>query len=355
MRAESFLRLAALSAIFWIPSSILIFSAAQPAPASDSYPVRAVVNREYLPTVLDMIASAQTSLRIIQYEYVSHGAVRKIEEAILSAARRGVDVRILIDDTVRQSKKNVEWLARKGIRVKLDETREYGQPGDKTTHAKMILVDDKKFIIGSTNFSDKSISDNNEANLYLARPAAARSLRTYFEALWKNAVREPSVEPFRSADVDVIFNRQYVPSVKRLFQSARKRIHVILYGINIGRPGSGVRDLIEEMKQARDRGVDVRVILDVSRGSFAEKTLQFSREAASYLEKSGIAVKFDSEEVITHAKVLLVDDAVVVGGTNWGYGPLTQYNDMNVIVRRPEIVGRFASGFSKLWSGAARF
>ncbi|MBI4178943.1 hypothetical protein HY522_05950 [bacterium] len=323
--------------------------------AADSNAIQAVLGREYLPAVLEMIGAAKNSVRIIQYEYVSYGAVRRIEDAILAAARRGVDVRVLIDDTVRASRRNVERLAEKGIAIKLDETREYGEPGDKTTHAKMIWVDDQRFIVGSTNFSDKSISDNNEANVCLADPAAAKQVRAYFDRLWKNAADEPDLEPFRSAEADVLFNRQYLRAVKRLFQTAQTRIYVVLYGINVGPPGSAARDLIGEMERAKKRGVDVKVLLDKSGGTFAEKTLKFNREAQVYMEKAGIAVKFDSDEVITHAKVLVVDGAAVVGGTNWGHGPLNLYNDINVVVRRPEAVARYAEAFLALWSGARRF
>jgi len=325
---------------------------APPAPADSAV---AVLNREYLPAVLDMIGDARRSVRIIQYEYVSYGAVREIEKAILAAARRGVSVRMLVDDSVRASRKNVEWLAKKGIDVKLDETREYREPGDRTTHAKMILVDHQRVMVGSTNFSDKSISDNNEANVRLDHPAAAKAAGAYFDELWNDASKEPAVSPFRSADVDLIFNRQYLPAVTQLFQTAKRRVYVVLYGANVGRPGSSVRELIDALASAVRRDVDVRVILDKSGGSFAEKTLKFSQEAAGAMEKAGVAVKFDSEEVITHAKVLVVDDAVVVGGTNWGYGPLHEYNDINVIVRRPDVVGRFAERFLAMWKGDQRF
>lgn len=317
--------------------------------------IRPVLNREYLPTVLEMLASAQISVRIIQYEYVSHGAVRDIEQAILAAARRGVDVKMLVDDTVKQSRRNVEWLAKRGIDVKLDETAEYGEPGDKTTHAKLILIDDRKVLIGSTNFSAKSIEANNEANVYLAGDSAGQAVRTYFDRLWADPVKEPGVEMCRLGNADIWFNRHYFPNALKLFQGARKRIYVIVYGMNVGPPGSKVRDLLAELARAKKRGVDVRVMLDASEGKFAEKNMEFNDEAVRFIESAGVPAKFDSTGIVSHAKILLVDDIAVVGGTNWGRGPLELYNDCNVAVRRMEAVRRFSEAFLSLWSGRPAF
>lgn len=312
--------------------------------------MRAVINREYLPAVLEMIGSAQKSIHVIQYEYVHYGAVRQIESALIDAVRRGVKVRMILDDTVDHTKKSIDRLKKNGIDVKLDETFSYGEAGDKTTHAKAILVDGEKFILGSTNFSAKSIEDNNEANLYIASPEAGKRFKNYFERLWKNAAAEPTTPAARLGDADLIFNRQYLPTMLDLFQNAKKRIYVVMYSMNMDRRWPSIRRLSDELEKAKSRGVDVRIVLDQSAGSFAEKTLEFNDDAKRVFAKAGIELRLDSKEVITHAKVLIVDDAAVVGGTNWGHGPLDLYNDCNAIVRRPELVRKFSDMFLSLWN-----
>lgn len=345
---------------FWALLSLgLIPLIAGPAMAKDQAPrttsVRAVLNREYLPEVLGMIRTAKESVQVIQFEWIAYGPVVEIEEALEAAARRGVKVRMLLDDSVKTTRQAVGRLAARGFEVKLDETKKYGESGDKTTHAKVFLVDKKKLILGSTNCSSHAIDKNNEANIYLESAEAGAAVAAYFDQLWSNAALEPDVQPCRLGDFDLIFNRQYVPTVTELFRKARKRIHVVLYGMNLGRENSTVRELIGELSKAKKRGVDVRFMLDQSTGEFFKKGKELNDEARDYFDEMGIPMKYDSLDVITHAKVVLVDNLAVVGGTNWGHGPLHQYNDCNAVVRRADAVKKLSDAFLKLWSGASRF
>lgn len=332
--------------------AVLVMSFGATASAADeSAGVHVVVNRDYLPAALELIRGAKKSLRIIQYEYLSHGAVRKIEQAILDAAGRGVSVKMLVDDSVESSWKNVTWLAKKGIDIKLDETAGYRKPGDRTTHAKIILADDRAVIVGSTNFSNASIEKNNESNLLVTHPRIGGAVRAYFDHLWEKPAVEPDLQPVRTGDVEIWFNRNYEPNVRAMFQKATRRIHIVLYGLNVGPRGSKVRRLIDELKAAKDRGVDVRVLLDRSDGKFAQKNMEISREAQSLLEGMGIPFKFDSAGVITHSKIILVDDRAVIGGTNWGRGPLDEYNDCNIATARPAAVAAISDYLQRLWDG----
>lgn len=353
LKLPPFLRACNRSALLLFLSA-LIFVPQQDARAKDTA-VRAVLNREYLPAVLEMIRGAKKSVHVIQYEWIRFGAVVDIERELIKAEKRGVKVSILLDDSVSATKKMIGLLTRDGFDVKLDETAEFREPGDKTTHAKAILVDGEKLILGSTNFSDKAIGENNEANIYMESGEAGKAFLSYFDQLRKNAEREPVAGPCHMDGVDVIFNRQYLPTVHPLFRNAKKRIFVALYGINIGPPHSAARELIDDLKQAHDRGVDVRVMIDRSTGEFSDKTMEINVEAREYFDKLGIPVKFDSTDVITHAKILVADDAAVVGGTNWGHGPLELYNDCNAVVRRPDVVKKLSGAFLNIWNGAKQF
>ncbi len=341
--------------LYTIVAALSIAAGCGLASAADPAAPRAVLNRDYLPAVLDMIGSAKKTIQVIQYEYVDYGAVRQIEAVLAAAVGRGVSVRMILDDTVKSTRRSIARLQKKGMDVKLDETAEYGKPGDKTTHAKAILVDGQKLMIGSTNWSDKSISDNNESDVLLNDPVIGKKFSGYFDQIWNNAFREPAIPPPSGASTDVMFNRQYLPTVLRLFQAAHRRIYVVLYGIKIGGEKTSVGRLLGELKQAQARNVDVRIILDQSTGEFSDKTTEFNEEAKDYFNAAGIACRLDTKEIITHAKILIVDGAAVVGGTNWGHGPLDQYNDCNVILKNSATVEPFASAFLSLWNGAPRF
>ena len=57
----------------------------------------------------------------------------------------------------------------------------------------------------------------------------------------------------------------------------------------------------------------------------------------------------DLPEVITHAKVLRVDDAVIVGSNNWGYGGFHTYHEVGMQTREASVVRELGDYFDALW------
>ncbi len=81
-----------------------------------------VVNRDYFPTLMQMIEGAQKTVEFIQLEWhYTPETVGKIQEALRDAGRRGVRVRGLIEDHISFNPRSVEFLVEKfGVDAKLD-------------------------------------------------------------------------------------------------------------------------------------------------------------------------------------------------------------------------------------------
>lgn len=62
--------------------------------------------------------------------------------------------------------------------------------------------------------------------------------------------------------------------------------------------------------QARDKGLDVQVILDKS-----QATQKHSR--ASSLQENSITVYIDGIPAIAHSKIIIADDTIITGSYNW--------------------------------------
>lgn len=74
-----------------------------------------------------------------------------------------------------------------------------------------------------------------------------------------------------------------------------------------------------------------------------------------YLGSKGIDVKFDSQSVTTHAKIVIIDDRVAfVGSTNWSKSAIEENNEVNVEIKEEEIVKELESYFQDLWSSSRR-
>lgn len=104
---------------------------------------------------------------------------RQIIEELISAKRRGVDVKI-IADALNASNKNskISEFRNAGVPVKIEN---YAGK----LHSKTMIIDDKYLILGSMNFSYSGENRNDENLIILENPQAAILYRNFFEYLWK--------------------------------------------------------------------------------------------------------------------------------------------------------------------------
>ena len=124
---------------------------------------------------------------------------REIIEALLAAARRGVEVRLLLDpnkDAFGHAKGGIpnrpvasELVSRSDGAIKVRWYRTHGEQ----FHAKLAMVRDGQrtwLTLGSANLTRRNIDDYNlEANLALetaANAAVAQQLERWFDTLWNN-------------------------------------------------------------------------------------------------------------------------------------------------------------------------
>ena len=316
----------------------LLFGAGSSAGAGAA--VQPVVNREYLPAVLDLINAATNSIEFLQLEMHDDRAVQAIEAALAAAVQRGVQVRGLLDDGVDFNAASVARLLALGVDAKLDTP-------EKMLHSKLVVVDGKIVLLGSTNWTGNSMGNNNETNVRLDDPVLADLFGRYVAALWIDSFAEPEAPSVESGAVKTLVNRQYFPEVLGLLNSATQRIRVVMYGIKYDPKysGSKVNQLVEALAAAHGRGVDVAVAMDLS--DYNATLNAVNAPAKQYLAAAGVAVYDDAEKVTTHAKMILADDRVVIGSVNWGYDALERRNETCVVIRDPDIAAYFAAYFDR--------
>lgn len=300
--------------------------------------VTPVVNREYLPAVLALIAGATNTIEFLQLEHHDDAAVRRIEAELARAVERGVRVRGLLEDRIDFNAEGRQRLEDLGAEVRLDTPR-------KMLHAKLIVVDGRKVLLGSTNWTGNSMGNNNETNVLLDDPVLADYFTRYIAALREDSFAEPELPAVESGPVRTLVNRQYFPAVLSLFNDAARRIRVIMYGVKYDPKyeGSKVNQLVEALAAAHARGVDTAVILDLS--DYNTTLNEVNAPTRDYLAAAGVAVYDDPERITTHAKVVLADDRVVIGSANWGYDALERRNEACVVIEDPAIADFFAAYF----------
>lgn len=308
-----------------------------------SHRIIPVVDRNYFPVAKKLIQKAQKSICISMFVMKrgkkANSFVNLLIEELKNAAKRGVTIRILLENKkVNQSV--VDFL--RGIRnieIKFDSPQ-------KTTHNKIVIIDENTIFIGSTNWTEKSIGYANEANAAIKDKEIAEYFQEYFNCLWKDSSKD--ISPFKSfmGEIIPLIDRQYFDVVKKLMSKSTQRIFVMVYGYKL----SETRDtkgnvLASEMIKARRRGVETKVLLEKS--NFNDRLNKMNCKTIEYFKKNGVEAKFDTENVITHSKVVIIDDAIILGATNWSYSGLEQWHNTDILIRKKEIVDFFVNYFEE--------
>lgn len=175
-----FLRVSSL----FLAAALLLSSPAAARPA----PVEFVPGDRYFDTLLGLVERSTTSIEAYVYLYSlasfhAEALPVRLADALGAAAARGVRVEVVFnglavisgedfDALNDRNRAAAERLAQKGVRVSFEEA-------PALLHAKAVLVDGGVALLGSSNWSAKSWSDNIETNLLLRDPAALRSLAAY--------------------------------------------------------------------------------------------------------------------------------------------------------------------------------
>ncbi|WP_336703146.1 phospholipase D family protein [Pantoea dispersa] len=127
--------------------------------------------------VLRTLDSARESIRLMGYSFTSPEVVR----ALVAARRRGVDVRVVVDDKGNRSKASqaaLNVLANAGIPLRTN-----GQY--KIMHDKVIVTDGQNVETGSFNYT-RSAAESNSENALVVRgvPALAQTYLAHWQSRW---------------------------------------------------------------------------------------------------------------------------------------------------------------------------
>lgn len=131
--------------------------------------------------LLALINGAKTSLRIYSEEMDDTAA----ENAMISAAKRGVDVQLVGENEDGEYDSAYSQLAGAGVHISY-----YSNPDGFYIHGKVIEVDygksDAKIFIGSQNFSNTSLNENRELGLIISNQTIESSIASTFATDFKN-------------------------------------------------------------------------------------------------------------------------------------------------------------------------
>lgn len=164
--------------IFLLSALSISAYASTPINSGASFDIGFSPNGNSLPLVIQGINSAKKSIHVAAYSFTS----KPIAEALLSASKRGVDVKVIADEKSNSGKYSATtYLANNKVPVKLDGNYPI-------FHHKFMVIDGVNLETGSFNYSAAAAKSNAENVLMLWNvPAIASTYDREWSKLWNEA------------------------------------------------------------------------------------------------------------------------------------------------------------------------
>ena len=174
--AAAFLFGAAAVFLFYSqPSATAFFTAGQAACLNGT--AQALISPGTADELVQALDSAQRTIEVEMYVFTSS----ELKDALVQAVQRGVRVRLILEPRVDSNLATAEFLAAKGIEVRW-ATTDYAN-----THSKLAIIDGKRVLVGSINWSHSALYANREAELLVENERLAQEFLAAFEQDWAQA------------------------------------------------------------------------------------------------------------------------------------------------------------------------
>lgn len=297
-----------------------------------------------LDALCALIESAETSLRLIYYIYSDDRSGRRVRDALLAAARRGVSVSLVIDAFGSDAAAEEHFFApleEAGGSVCRFEPR-FGRRYLLRNHQKLALADEARAIIGGFNVDDGYFGTTAEhawrdLGLHIDGPAAGR-IAGYFDAL-STWVRTPHARIRKLRRTIYRFSEQHGP-MRWLIGGPTRRLSAWARTLAEDLRSATLVDIIAAyfcptpaMLRRFDRASrkpHTRVRIVTASKSDNTATIAAARFTYAGLLRKRVEI-YEYQPTKLHTKLYVVDDAVHIGSANFDVRSL--FLNMEVMLR----------------------
>lgn len=348
---------------------------------------------------LEMIGGARRTLNIAQF-YVNDtpgGSLEPVIQAVLDAAARGVQVRVMIEANMKDGSAVAvgKLQAAKNIQVAFYDISGLKEGGG-IHHAKYFIVDGREAFVGSQNFDWKALTHIHELGLKINSDCVCRVLARVFEAdwAWAHDGKKTWSTPIADADGDGVADAEDPnPKVSCWAPGSGKGIKYLEVfaspaGLNppgIKWGGAGIIGLLDHAKEsvsvqalsystemndgrkwfeldkavrrALGRGIKVRMNL----ADWSKKAPRI--DALKEIARAGAEVKFNTIPAysggwidhtrVDHSKYMVVDGRIGwIGTSNWSGNYFVGTRNIEIIFEDDVVVPELKRIFERYWKSS---
>jgi phosphatidylserine/phosphatidylglycerophosphate/cardiolipin synthase-like enzyme len=325
-----------------------------------------LTNEDLTAKEIDLINQAKDTIDIAKFSFNN----LLLANMLVKKAKEGVKVRVVVDPLSSNFSPS-EWNLKKYIInylkqnnvevvefpfVPLDnkqDLKDYVKY--QLMHAKYIVIDGKKSIVSSLNWSNRAFK-NIDCGLYLEGPVVD-DLEKEFWFLFKRSGGKdyqyvPRAEIAGNSKASLLiadknFSKDsYKAAVYRAVSNAKKNIFISAFVLSDPY-------LIKLLLDAKNRGVNIKVILDPNKSDTYDNP---NYQTAKILKDNKISYRWfkpneysDVEFNMLHTKLMIVDDEVIVGSGNFSHKGLDINHEVGLITNDQNILKQATSFFNNIW------
>ncbi len=284
---------------------------------------------EFTKRLIKEINLAKSSIDVALYGL---GEQKDVLSALRNAKNRGVKLRFVVDKS-----KNIDS-AYPLTSVLVNEFGAVEDKNDTLMHNKFFIFDDKTVLTGSLNISSTgSAGYNANVAVFVRSESIAKIYKKEFEQMY-NSKFSISKEHYdfnlKDSNIKVYFSPQdniYQNVLSDLIKNAKSTIYVSAFYLTY-------KDMLYDLVQAKNRGVDVLVVLDATSANNFKDRLNF-------LRNSSIPVIVENWGGKNHEKTIVIDKkTIVLGSCNFSKNGFSK-NDENVLVINNPKMAEFYSDY----------
>lgn len=289
---------------------------------------------EMCKEILNNINSAKTSIDFAIYGYSS---VPSIENAIKNAKARGVKIRLVydIDSTGGNIYPNTNELVKLVENVKNDSL---SKEKSAIMHNKFYIFDNKIVITGSANLSHTDMSGyNSNAIIVINSPEVAKIYTEEFNQMYEGKFHSNKILTENASGIYFSpQNKTIQNTILPLIRNSKNYIYIPAFLISH-------KEMVSELIQAKNRGVDVRIITDALNASAKYSKVRELRAA-------GMPVKIENYAGKMHSKTMIIDDRyLVLGSMNFSKSGESKNDENLIVLENKEAAIFYKKFFLYLW------
>lgn len=281
------------------------------------------------------IGAAQSEIRVAMYNLRSS----RLGYLLLERQQDGVDVEVLWD--AKQMEKSYNTLDDELIAAGLNVVPVWNDSSAYATlHDKLAVVDGQVVIMGSANWGQSGLYDNNETTMVFASADLATAVDAELDEILAGSKQQSAGDG--SAPVALYFSPE-----DRLDQISIDAIDAAEDEILVAVFSLRLTSLVDALIRAEERGVRVYVVTDRKQSETIGEDERLRAAGIPVVEALNETTPFTA---MHHKFVVLDGKTTLAGSYNWSYtATFHSYEDLAVFADDTEVAAAFEGEFGRLW------